>query len=169
MIRGSQLCRSLARVLAASLLASGSAIASAQAAPPPLVVFVCEHGSAKSLAAVSFFERVAKEQGLVIRGVSRGTSPDASVPPAVIDWLRQDGFSVASFKPQPLQESDVASATRIVAIGVDIGPLAASAGPRLEKWDDIPPFSESYPKAREVLVSRVRALVRELARKPERQ
>jgi protein-tyrosine-phosphatase len=150
------------------LLASGSITALGQPAPTPLIVFVCEHGSAKSLAALSFFERSAKEQGLAIRAVSRGTAPDAAVPPAVVGWLGQDGFSVAAFKPQALTQADVASATRVVAIGVDIGPLAASAGSRLEKWNDIPPFSENYQRAREVMLSRVRALVGELAGGPAR-
>lgn len=152
----------------AALLIGGASPANAQP-PPPLVVFVCEHGSAKSLAAASFFERVAKERGLVVRAVSRGTAPDPSVPPAVVDWLKGDGFAVASYKPQPLTEPDVASAKRIVAIGVEIGPLVAGAGPRLEKWDDIPPFSDSYPRAREALVARIRALVSELASQPARQ
>jgi chromate transporter len=44
-------------------------------AKPRLVVFVCEHGSAKSLVAASFFERLAKERGMPVRAISRGTFP----------------------------------------------------------------------------------------------
>ena len=46
------------------------------------VVFVCEHGSVKSLVAQEWFNRRAKERGLAVRAVSRGITPDASVPPA---------------------------------------------------------------------------------------
>ena len=133
---------------------------------PRLVVFVCEHGSAKSLVAASFFERMAKERGMSVRAVSRGTSPDASVPAAVVHALREDGFEVAAFKPQLLSDADVITAARVVAIGVDIGEVKALAGTRLERWDDIPPFSESYPKARKVMVSRLSSLLRRLERQP---
>src|SRR6185295_4744427 len=86
---------------------------------PRTVVFVCEHGSAKSLAAASIFERMARERGLALRAVSRGTAPDASVPDAVVAALGDDGFDVAGFKPQGLTEADVRAAERVVAIGVD--------------------------------------------------
>lgn len=133
---------------------------------PRLVVFVCEHGSAKSLVAASFFERMAKERGTAVRAVSRGTTPDASVPAPVVQALREDGFDVAAFKPQPLSDADVMAAARVVAIGVDIGAAKALAGTRLERWDDIPPFSESYPKARKVMVSRLSSLLRRLEQQP---
>jgi protein-tyrosine-phosphatase len=57
---------------------------------PRLVVFVCEDGSAKSLVAASFFERLAKERGIAVRALSRGTAPDASMPAAVVEALRGD-------------------------------------------------------------------------------
>lgn len=152
----------LQRVAWSAVLLMASGAGFAEEVPLPVVVFVCEHGSAKSLVAASFFERLAKQQGVKLRAVSRGTSPDATVPPAVVEALGGDGFDVASFKPQALRDTDVTSATRVVAIGADIGSLAAGAGTRLEKWDDIPPFSESYAKAREALVSHLRSLLREM-------
>lgn len=63
---------------------------------PRLIVFVCEHGSAKSLVAASFFERMAKERGIVVRAVSRGTAPDASVPAAVVEALGMGSMSQPS-------------------------------------------------------------------------
>ena len=130
----------------------------------PLIVFVCEHGSAKSLVAASFFERMAKERRFAARVVSRGTAPDASVPPAVVEALRGDGFDVAAFKPQRLKETDVAAAARVVAIGVDLGEIGAKARNSVVRWDDIPPFSESYPKARQAILARIRSLFADLER-----
>ena len=124
-----------------------------------LVVFVCEHGSAKSLAAALFLERMAKERGMTVRAVSRGTSPDDSVPVAVVEALHEDGFDVAAFRPEPLRDADVAGAARVVAIGVDIGAWKARAGARLERWDDIPPVSEGYAGARDAVVARLDALL----------
>jgi hypothetical protein len=131
---------------------------------PPLIVFVCEHGSAKSLVAASFCARLAKRRGIALRAVSRGTSPDPSVPASVVEALREDGFDVAAFEPQALNDPDVSAAARVVAIGVNIAGLGAGAGARLERWDDIPPLSESYAKARKVILSRMSVLLRDIER-----
>jgi protein-tyrosine-phosphatase len=157
--------------LAAAVLAAGpgpsrGAEAAAADTAAPLVVFVCEHGSAKSLVAASHFGRLARERGLAARAVSRGTVPDASVPPAVVELLRGDGFDVAAFQPQALKEVDVAAAARVVAIGVDLGDLGAKAGARLERWEDVPPFAQGYPQARKAIVSHLETLIRELVRSP---
>ena len=77
----------------------------------------------------------------------------------MVDALRSDGFDVASFRPQRLTEVDVRAATRVVAIGVDLGTLGARAGPRLESWTDIPPMSTGYPASRDALAARIRALL----------
>jgi protein-tyrosine-phosphatase len=132
------------------------------AGPTPTVVFVCEHGSAKSLVAASFFERLARERGLKARVLSRGTLPDPAVPEAVVRALGDDGFDVASFQPQALTEADLRGASRAVAIGVDISDLAARTGTSVARWDDIPPVSASYPAARAAIVSRVESLLRDL-------
>jgi DNA-binding beta-propeller fold protein YncE len=46
---------------------TGARLTAREEASPPLAVFVCEHGSAKSLVAASFFERMAKERGIAAR------------------------------------------------------------------------------------------------------
>ena len=132
----------------------------------PTVVFVCEHGSAKSLVAASLFERMAMEQGVAARAVSRGTAPDPSVPPVVVQALRGDGFDVGSFRPQALTEADIASASRVIAIGVDLGPVGASAKGRLVRWDGVPPVSTNYAEARQDLVARTARLLQELRASP---
>lgn len=131
---------------------------------PRLVVFVCEHGSAKSLVAASFFERMAKERGMAVRAVSRGTAPDASVPATVVEALRGDGFDVAAFKPQRLREADVSAADRVVAIGVDLGEVGEKARTGVVRWDDIPALTAGYPRARQAILSRIRSLLRDLER-----
>jgi len=127
-----------------------------------VVVFVCEHGSAKSLVAASLFQRMAKERGMDVRAISRGTAPDPAVPPAVVEALRADGFDVALFQPQRLTAADVAGAVRVVAIGADLGPLSAKAGPRAVRWDGVPPVSTHYADARRDLVARIDRLLEEL-------
>lgn len=53
-----------------------------------------------------------------------------------------------------LGEADVLAADRVVAIGVDLGEIGEKARICVVRWDDIPPFAVSYPKARQVMLAR---------------
>ncbi len=54
---------------------------------PRTVVFVCLHGSGKSLIAAEHFRRFAAQRGLDVRTASAGPDPDPEVPPKVIQGL----------------------------------------------------------------------------------
>src|SRR5262245_16680464 len=132
--------------------------------PSGPVVFVCEHGNVKSLIAREWFNRLAAERGLRLRAVSRGLSPEASVPPAIAERLRGDGFDVGGFEPRALGPGDVVRAARLVMIGAEPPPWTASADVPVERWDGIPPASERYEASRDALRERIAALVDSLAR-----
>ena len=40
------------------------------------IVFVCEHGAAKSVIAVAYFNKLASEAKLEFHAIARGTNPD---------------------------------------------------------------------------------------------
>jgi protein-tyrosine-phosphatase len=40
------------------------------------IIFVCEHGAAKSVIAAAYFNRFAEQRGLNLRAAARGTNPD---------------------------------------------------------------------------------------------
>ena len=61
---------------------------------PARVVFVCEHGSVKSLIGMVYFNRSAQERGLPYRAVARGTVPEPTVPGPVREGLHAAGFDV---------------------------------------------------------------------------
>ena len=126
------------------------------------VVFVCEHGSGKSLIAREWFNRLAGQRGLALRAASRGLTPDGSVPPAIAEALRGDGFDVAGFEARALTAPDLAGAARIVAIGIDTSSLGARADSPIDRWDDVPPASVSYAASRDALRARIEALVASL-------
>ncbi len=65
----------------------------------PRVVFVCLHGSAKSLIAAEHFCRLAAQQGLDVRATSAGTDPDPEIPLHVIEGLLADGIDVRGRRP----------------------------------------------------------------------
>jgi ketosteroid isomerase-like protein len=127
------------------------------------VVFVCEHGSVKSVIAAHWFNRLAAERNLPFRATSRGVSPDDAIPPAVAANLAGDGFDVAGFTPKPLEAADVSGTVHVVAIGVE-SPLFAAAGVPVSRWSDIPPASTDYAASRDAMRARMGALLDSLAR-----
>ena len=53
------------------------------------VVFVCEHGAAKSVLAAAYFNRFAAQMGLDMQAVARGTKPDQELSPQTVKGLGQ--------------------------------------------------------------------------------
>ena len=129
---------------------------------PTGVVFVCEHGSVKSLVAMEHFNRKAREQVLPYRAVARGTAPEPTVPPAVRQGLQTDGFEVASFVPQLLRPTDVDNAALVVSFDDDLTKMVGGTT-RYLKWDDLPGVLTDYSRGRDAIVSHVDALVGALA------
>ncbi len=126
------------------------------------VVFVCEHGSVKSLVAAVFFNRRAKERGLSYRATARGVAPEPEVPASVRDGLQRDGFLLSDFVPQLLTPSDAARASLVVSFDEDVTKFVGAT--RYLQWDGLPGVLANYPRGREAIVIRVDALVEELVR-----
>jgi arsenate reductase len=157
------------RMLRSSLLISAAAsLVFAQTAKPPSseVVFVCEHGAAKSVIAAAYFNKLAQERGLPQRAIARGTQPDEKYSSAAVAGLQADGIQVDKGKPVLVTDSDVAKATQVVTLGCKLPDRVRPTG-KLEQWDQIPSVSEDYPAAREAIKKRVEQLVNELAERKD--
>jgi arsenate reductase (thioredoxin) len=126
--------------------------------PRENVLFVCLHGSAKSLIAAEYFNRLATARGLGARATSAGTEPDDVIPPHVIGGLAGDDIDVTGRRPRRPTTTDVENATVVVTFGCDLGGLTAGAR-RIQRWDDVPAVSEDFAKARTAIVARVTALL----------
>jgi protein-tyrosine-phosphatase len=122
------------------------------------VLFVCLHGSAKSLIAAEYFNRLAAARGLGARATSAGTEPDDVIPPRVAQGLRDDGIDVGGRRPRRPTPADVEGTAVVVTFGCDLGELASRAS-RIECWDDVPAVSENFKRARDVIVARVAGLL----------
>jgi protein-tyrosine-phosphatase len=133
--------------------------AQAETAPRGRVLFVCLHGAAKSVVAAAHFRRRAEARGLPVDAVSAGTEPDAELTPAAVTGLAGDGLAARPSRPRPVTLHDLATATRVVTFGCDVG---ADATP-VERWDDVPAVSDGYAAARDRIVARVDQLVIQLA------
>ena len=126
------------------------------------VVFVCLHGSAKSLIASQLFTRGAAEAGLLAEGVCFGLEPDREVPPNVIAGLRRVGFDVSRHVPEPLPNHAPTDALAIVSFGYDLERLADPQVPVMQ-WRDVPAVSDDFDVAYNEIARRVAGLVSELA------
>jgi hypothetical protein len=128
---------------------------------PLTVVFICEHGYAKSLVAARHFERLAEANGVPVRALSRGVDPGLAVPAAIADGLVADGFSVAGLLPTRITTEELHSADYVVLIAVEVD-VSGRSQPTL-RWDDVSPLSENYDRARDELVAHDIALLRQIA------
>src|SRR5262245_58747869 len=90
---------------------SAQSVTADKAGESPKVVFVCEHGSVKSLIAASYFNRIALQRGIPYRAIARGTAPESTVPTPVQEGLKEIGLDVSSYVPQLFQASDLRGAS----------------------------------------------------------
>ena len=126
------------------------------------VLFVCLHGSAKSVIAAELFRRRAAGRGLVMTAATAGIEADKAIPVGVVAGLAADGIDVSALRPRQLTGAIVASARLIVALGCRIDD-PGYAVIDLRQWDDIPAVSDGFEPARDVILDRVSALLDELA------
>jgi arsenate reductase (thioredoxin) len=114
------------------------------------ILFVCQHGGAKSVIAASYLNQL----GLPFRGVAAAAEdPYDEVPAPVVEMLQRDGVDVSDFKPRRVDDADLEGAARVVSIGCDLPG---------ERWDDVPPASEDLEGSAAAIRRHVDALVAEL-------
>jgi len=123
----------------------------------PTVVFVCEHGAAKSVIATAYFNKIAAERGLRARATYRGVNPQEDLSVSAMKGLKEDGLMVEEHKPAPITQSDVDDATVIFAIGCTLPPNATASG-KASNWDDVPD-DRGYGPTRDAIRRHVEELV----------
>ena len=133
------------------------------ARPEPTVVFVCEHGAAKSVIATAYFNKVAAERGLHARALYRGVNPQAALSADALKGLRDDGVTVPDQSPSMITPTDVETATVIFAIGCTLPKHAAASG-KADTWDDVP-NDKGYGATRDAIKRHVERLVDDLLKK----
>jgi arsenate reductase len=161
--------RSRLFVLIAALFVSNASFAqdlkdNAATEKQPTILFICEHGAAKSVIAAAYFDKLARERGLKYRAVFRGTNPDPTLAVAAVKGLKEDEIETNGWKPQLVTGGDLKAASMIVTLGCDLPGRDAVAG-KVAEWNGIPSVSENYQAARDDIVKRVQRLVDELAKK----
>jgi arsenate reductase len=123
------------------------------------ILFVCEHGAAKSVVAAAHFQRLARERGLDATAFARGTTPDPELRPEAVRGLALDGLAAGDPAPRTVTPPELAAASLVVTF-CDLPAGLAPAAPVVQ-WTS-PPVSEGYDAARAAIVAQVERLVAEL-------
>ena len=160
--------RSTSLLFVVSLIGASSAIAHGQSsakptAATPAVVFVCEHGAAKSVIATAYFNKLAAERGLPYRATFRGTTPQEALSVRAVAGLKADGVPIPPGAPTAIGSSDIEKATHIFAIGCTL-PSAAQSSGKARDWSDVPE-DKGYEGQRDAIVRHVRELLDDLQRR----
>ena len=125
----------------------------------PVIVFVCEHGAAKSVVAAAYFNYFAKESDLNLQAIARGTNPDNELSPQAIQGLSKDGLTPQESTPQKLTSADVQSGQRVIAF-CEL-PIEYQQA-LVERWDDVPPVSENYETARDAIIKHINSFISQI-------
>jgi len=152
------------RTILSTLLIGASVVGAAgqgEKAAAQQIVFVCEHGAAKSVIAAAYFNKLAAERGLRERAIYRGSSPQDELSVATLKGLREDGVPLPTSKPSPITPADVTAATHIFAIGCNLPTHAATSG-KAENWSDVPEVGDGYAASRDAIKKHVERLIDQL-------
>jgi arsenate reductase len=122
-----------------------------------LVVFVCEHGAAKSPVAAAWLNKLADEAGVPLRAIARGTDPEPDLSPAALSGLEADGIAAEAGAPRLLDPNELRTAWRIVSFGPDLTD-DAPADAALETWT-VPAVSDGYAAARDAILDKLNAVI----------
>lgn len=145
-------------ILALALTCAALAVAQ------PKLLFVCEHGAAKSIMAAAEFEKMAKAKGLTVEIVARGTNPDADIAAGVSKGLLANGLTSPLPKPVKVSAQDLKGATKVVTFGPDLSALLPKGKKALD-WSDTPAPSQGYSAARDDIRHKLKALLADLQKK----
>src|SRR5436305_15292233 len=105
------MARSLLLVPSVSVLAQPVA---ARGLQDHTILFVCEHGSAKSIIAAAHFNDLAARTGSPYRAIARGLHPDREMPSYVKSGLRSERLDVRAWQPKQFIQKDALTADRVI-------------------------------------------------------
>jgi arsenate reductase len=124
------------------------------------VLFVCQHGAAKSVIAARHFAELAHARGLSVNATAAGVEPDEVMPAHVIDGLRKDGVDDHAAPPQAVTRELLENAQIVVSFGCDLSAFAGDSD-RIVSWIGVPAVSDGYDAARTEILRRLHAVLDE--------
>lgn len=127
----------------------------------PTIVFVCEHGAAKSVIAAAYLPRLAAVSGLSVAALARGTDPEPVLSPIAVAGLQAAGLSVPDERPRRAAAAELATAVIVVSFGPRLDGVVPEHVP-CHYWRDVPAVSDGFDAARDDIVARLNDLLARL-------
>jgi arsenate reductase (thioredoxin) len=121
------------------------------------IIFVCEHGAAKSVIAASYFNKMAKERNLDYVAECRGTFPDSVVSPGVKANLTKEKVFDPNTKPRKLTIADTTNVERIILFTTL--PQELKTDIKTENWSAIQNVDADYEKRKSAIVKKINELL----------
>jgi arsenate reductase (thioredoxin) len=128
----------------------------------PIILFVCEHGAARSVIASAYFNKLAKEKNLNYKAIFRGTNPDSTLSAATAMGLTKDGFNTLAWKPLLVTQADLNTASQVITFDCTM-PFESSKP--FAKWNGVPSINKDYDAARNEILKHVQLLIQGLEKK----
>jgi arsenate reductase len=132
------------------------------------VLFVCQHGAAKSVIAARHLAELAHARGLTLNAAAAGVAPDEVIPAHVIAGLRGDGVDDHEAPPKAVTRELLENAQIVVSFGCDLSALG-EASSRIVQWNDVPAVSDGYDAARTEIVGRLNAILDEAEQRSRKE
>jgi arsenate reductase len=129
----------------------------------PNVLFVCQHGAAKSVIAARHLEALAQARGIILRATSAGLEPDEAMPSHVAAGLRADGVDDRVQTPRAISDELLAEADIVVTLGCELS-VPGDHAKRIIRWSGVPAVSDGYDAARAAIMDRLPAVLDEVER-----
>ena len=125
------------------------------------VLFVCQHGAAKSIIAARYLTELAQARGLAVTASAAGVEPDDVIPPHVIAGLEADGLDLQQEAPQRATRELLDNAGIVVSFACDLSALTDDPE-RIVQWTGVPAVSDGYDPARTAILGRLRDMLDEV-------
>lgn len=122
------------------------------------IAFVCLHGSAKSVLATEYLNRIARERGVEVSATASGREPDDELPENVVAGMRAKGYDVAGRKPVAATAQRFSDADVVVSFGCDLDGLVPGTR-TIELWSACPAVSDDFEAAWRFITERVDRLL----------
>jgi arsenate reductase len=127
----------------------------------PTVLFVCVHNAGRSQMAAGYLRHLAGNRVTVL---SAGSAPGASLNPAAVAVMAEEGIDIASEVPQLLSVDSVKASDVVITMGCgDACPVFP--GKRYEDWELEDPAGQDLERVRVIrddIRNRIETLLEEL-------
>jgi len=123
-----------------------------------LVLFVCEHGAAKSVLAAELLQREAAARGLPIQVRAAGIDPSVAIAAGVLTLLPEQAAALHDRTPRRVTAADLEMAA--ITVTFDLDPAGLPARPTaLLAWDDVPAVGSDTAAARAAIDGHIAELL----------